>query len=388
MSRLSAEVDAVGLVRHRKARKEPCRKRQTSNSRKGGINMKNFKNTRRPLFSLFLALALLFVMQLPLEAKPITLRFSSYNPPRGMESECELWLMQTIEKKTNGKVKFEHYSGETLLKARETLKGIQAGTADMGFLMTAYFPKELPLWSVAQPFINGPSQPKTTAAFFRELYGKSPLLKEELDKWNQKLVAIHVFGNMGLGGPKPIKSLADVKGLRVRCAGGYEAIQIAALGANVVFLPAPEVYMAMEKGALDACFTPVTSYYKYKLYEIGSQHHLLEIPKFNGTVGLITINSQTWDKLPGDVQKAIMDAGKEYSEIEAEKIIALDKDYGDKMKKAGCTIIRINKDEVKKWADLIEAETKAKWLENVKSEGTKGKEIMDQAVQLIEKYSK
>jgi TRAP-type transport system periplasmic protein len=349
--------------------------------------MENFKIWRGPVCSLLLSVALVLIMALPLEASPITLRFSSYNPPRGMEAECEQWLIGRIEKQTNGKVKFEHYAGESLLKARETLKGIQAGSADMGFLMTAYFPKELPLWSVAQPFINGPPQPKKTAAFFRELYEKSPFLKAELDKWNQKLVAIHVFGNMGLGGPKPIKSLADVKGLRVRCAGGYEAIQIAALGANVVFLPAPEVYTAMEKGALDACFTPVTSYYKYKLYEIGSEHHLLEIPKFNGTLGLITINLKTWNKLPDDVQKAISEAGKEYSEVEAEKIIALDQEYGDKMKKAGCTIIQITKDEVKKWANLIEAETKAKWMENVKSEGPQGKEIMEQASQLIKKYS-
>jgi TRAP-type C4-dicarboxylate transport system substrate-binding protein len=330
---------------------------------------------------------MVLIMALPLEASPITLRFSSYNPPRGMESECELWLIERIEKHTNGKVKFEHYSGEALLKARETLKGIQAGTADMGFLMTAYFPKELPFWSVAQPFINGPSQAKKTAAFFWELYEKSPILKAELDKWNQKLVAIHVFGKMGLGGPKPIKSLADVKGIRVRCAGGYDALHIGALGGQVVFLPAPEAYTAMEKGALDACYTPFISYYKYKLYEIGAEPNLLEIPKFNGTVGLITINLKTWNKLPDDVQKAISEAGREYTEINAEKELALDQDYRDKMKKAGCTITDITNDEVKKWANLIEAESKAKWLDSVKDQGAQGKEIMEQASQLIKKYS-
>ena len=192
---------------------------------------------------------------------------------------------------------------------------------------------------------------------------------------------------MGLGGPKPIKSLSDVKGIRVRCAGGYEALQIAALGGNVVFLPAPEVYTAMEKGALDACFTPVTSYYKYKLYEIGKQHHLLDIAKFNGTVGLITISLKTWNTLPDDVQKAISEAGKEYSEMEAENIITLDQDYRDKMKQAGCTIIRAGNDEIRKWADLSEAETVAKWMDNVKGEGPKGKELMDQAKQLRKKYS-
>ncbi|MCJ7717726.1 MAG: TRAP transporter substrate-binding protein DctP, partial [Anaerolineales bacterium] len=225
------------------------------------------------------------------------------------------------------------------------------------------------------------------AAFFWELYEKSPILKAELEKWDQKLVAIHVFGKMGIGGPKPIKSLADVKGIRVRCAGGYDALHMSALGAKIVFLKALEVYSAMQKGAVEACYTPFTSYYKYKLYEIGDSHHLLEVPKFTGVVGLITINLKTLNKLPEDVQKAILEAGKEYSEIEAAKILALEQDYGDKMKKAGCTITEISNEEVKKWANLIEPESKVKWLDKLKAQGTQSKEIMDRASQLIEKYS-
>ena len=69
--------------------------------------MKNLKSMRGNVCSLVLSVALVLLMALPLAAQPTTLRFTSYNPPRGMEAECAVWLMESIEKRTNGEVKFE-----------------------------------------------------------------------------------------------------------------------------------------------------------------------------------------------------------------------------------------------------------------------------------------
>ncbi|MBW1971846.1 MAG: hypothetical protein DRG20_00070 [Deltaproteobacteria bacterium] len=336
---------------------------------------------------IFLLIFSIFFLVAPsLEAKTITLRYASYNPPRGMGAQTAIWLMNEVTKRTNGKVKFQQYFAGSLLKARELLRGIQKGTADVGYIFVPYYPKELKLLTVAEPFLLGPVHPKEKAAFFWELYKKSPELKAELAKWNQKLVAIRVFGKHSVGGPVPLKSLADLKGRKVRCAGGYDAQHMSALGAKIVFLRGTEVYSAMQKGAIDANYTPVTSYYKYKLYEIGKHHHLLVIPQFIGSIGIITINLDTWKKLSPDIKKIISDVGKEYSKIEADKIIALEKEYKEKMKAKGCEIIEISKDEVKKWASICEEASKSKWLKRAQKEGVKGKELMERSSKLIKKY--
>ena len=107
-----------------------------------------------------MSVVLLGLLPRGLDAETITLRYASYNPPRGMGAQTSMWMMAEITKRTKGKVKFQQYFGGSLLKSRETLRGVQMGTADMGYIFVPYFPKELRLWSVAEPFVRGPVHPE------------------------------------------------------------------------------------------------------------------------------------------------------------------------------------------------------------------------------------
>ncbi|MBW1736677.1 MAG: TRAP transporter substrate-binding protein DctP [Deltaproteobacteria bacterium] len=335
---------------------------------------------------LVVVVIILATFSLPAQASDVVkLRFSTYNPPRGMEGQMAQWLAEEIKQRSKGRITFEMYFGGSLMKARETLRGIQSGIADMGFIFVPYYPRELPAWTVAEPFLRGPVAPKKRAAFFWELYAEAPELKQALDKWNQRLVAVHVFGKHSVGGPRPLKSLADLKGLKVRCAGGYDALHMAALGANIVFCKGREVYSAMQKGAIDANYTPLTSYFKYKLYEIGKNHHLLVIPQFIGSVALITMNLDSFNKLSPQQQKALQEAGRKYSKVESREIQELEKQYSTKMTQAGLKMVSISKSEVLKWAQDCEARSKDKWLEKTKGKAG-GQALLDKAERLLKKY--
>jgi len=321
-------------------------------------------------------------------AKKITLRYASYNPPRGMGAQTAMWMMDEIAKRSEGKVTFQQYFGGTLIKARETLRGIQRGTADMGYLFVPYFPKELRTWTVAEPFVRGPVSPAKRGAFFWELYEKSPEMEQQLAQWNQKVIAIRVFGKLAVGGPTELKGLGDVKNRRVRCAGGYDAQHMSDLGAKIVFLKGSEVYSAMQKGAVDANYTAMTSYFKYRLYEIGDSHHLLILPQFSGSIGLITMNLKKWNSLPADLRKIIAEVGKEYSRVQHEKILELEKEYLDKMKTAGCKIFEASNEEIMAWSKVTEGPSKIKWVKGAKKQGIAGAEdLFDRAEKLIGKYT-
>ena len=347
-----------------------------------------YSNLKCRLMSLVFVFALLLqgLLSLPAMAGGTTqLRFATYNPPRGMEGQMATWLADEVKKRSNGQIEIQVYFGGSLLNARETLNGVKAGLADIGYLFVPYYPKELSAWTVAEPFIIGPVSPEKRAAFFWELYDGSPELKKVLSQWNQKLVAIHVFGQHSVGSPKPIKSLADLKGLRVRCAGGYDALHMSVLGAQIVFFKGAEVYSAMQKGAIDANYTPITSYYKYKLYEIGDNHHLMSIPQFTGCAGLITINQDSFNKLSADQQKILLETGRVYSVVESSKIVGLEKEYSKKMIKAGLSLINVPRDQVLAWAKDCREESKEKWLEKTQGKGG-GKAFLNKAEALLQKY--
>ncbi|SDU18751.1 TRAP transporter substrate-binding protein DctP [Desulfobacula phenolica] len=321
-------------------------------------------------------------------AKKITLRYASYNPPRGMGAQTAIWMMDEITKRSKEDVNFQQYFGGTLIKARETLRGIQRGTADMGYLFVPYFPKELQTWTVAEPFVQGPVSPARRGSFFWELYDHSPEMEKQLKQWNQKVVAIRVFGMHSVGGSKPIKSLIDLKKQRVRCAGGYDALHMGDFGAKIVFLKGSEVYSAMQKGAVDANYTPLTSYYKYRLYEIGKNPHLLLIPQFVGSIGLVTINLDTWNNLSADLKKIISEVGREYSRIQDEKIRELEKEYIENMKTNGCNIFQVSKEEIKNWAEVTQGPSKIKWITSAREQGVSGAEqLLERTENLIRKYT-
>jgi TRAP-type C4-dicarboxylate transport system substrate-binding protein len=160
---------------------------------------------------------------------------------------------------------------------------------------------------------------------------------------------------------------------------------MSALGANIVFLKGAEVYSAMQKGAIDANYTPVTSYYKYKLYEIGKNHHLLVIPQFIGSVALITMNRDSFNKLSAEQQEVILQSGREYSKIESEKIRTLEKEFSVKMAEAGTTLVNISKSQVTEWAQNTEEKSKAKWIEKTKGKAG-GKALLDKVERLLKEF--
>jgi TRAP-type C4-dicarboxylate transport system substrate-binding protein len=332
-------------------------------------------------------MVLFFLSVSTLEAKTTTLRFASYHPPRGIEYIAPKWLMDEITKRTNGDLKFEEYFAGSLLKGRELLKGIQGGTANMGYVMPIYYPRELQLFTLPTPFINGPTNPRNKTAFGYELFSKVPGLEKQLASWNQKMVAIHVFGSLSVGGTVPIKAMADIKGLKLRAAGGYDAQHMKCLGASVVFMPMGELYSALQKKAVQGAYTATTGFLRSKLYETGNPFYLLKIQKFTGVMGLITINLDTWNSLSSEDQKVIAEVGREYGEFQSGKIIELEQDYINQMAAKGTIVSIAPKEEVAQWANNCEADAKARWVKEAQEKGFPGKELMQLVSELIQKHA-
>ena len=73
----------------------------------------------------------------------ITLTYATNTAPTGLRGVAEKMFVDEIEKQTNGEVKVRAFWGESLLKGKEILKGVQDGVADMGHVNINYYPKRL-----------------------------------------------------------------------------------------------------------------------------------------------------------------------------------------------------------------------------------------------------
>jgi len=319
------------------------------------------------------------------EEVTFTLRYADYRPPVGLDAELYGWMLDEITQRTDGRVQFETYWGESLLTVRELLGGVKEGSADMAWIPTGIYAQELSLWNVILPFMIGPTDPVEQFECGWEIYEQSEEMQGQLEMWNQKAIALQVDGNLMIGGVVQLTTLDDVEGLTVRAATGSDSLHIAALGANTVYIPAPECYSAMEKGSIDLLYTAPAMYDIFEIYQI-EPNYVCIIPNFSGGLGVTTINLDTWNSLPADVQEIISEVGQEFSERYAEEKYDAQIEMIEKWESAGVVVQELSMEELERWADLIEEEAKAQWVTQTEEAGLPGEEIMELASQIIDKY--
>lgn len=121
-----------------------------------------------------------------------------------------------------------------------------------------------------------------------------PVANKELERLGIKLVATYPFSGQMLFCRKPIASLADLKGLKVRTNGPSSADLVKALGGQPVSLAFGEVYTALERGTVDCGITGSGSGNSVKWPEVTT--HLYTMSLSWSTAGYF-VNLAWWNKL-------------------------------------------------------------------------------------------
>jgi len=121
-----------------------------------------------------------------------------------------------------------------------------------------------------------------------------PVANKELERLGIKLVATYPFSGQMLFCRKPISSLADIKGLKVRTNGPSAADLVKALGGQPVSLAFGEVYTALERGTVDCGITGAGSGNGVKWPEVTT--HLYTLSLSWSTSGYF-VNLAWWNKL-------------------------------------------------------------------------------------------
>jgi len=211
------------------------------------------------------------------------------------------WYVEEIEKRTEGRLKITTHLGAALAPSKEQLDGIKAGMYDMCHFATGYHPGN----SSCAIFFDLPG---LTPADLKEMaqlelaFMEHPAAKAEmLDRWNAVYIGLsHTRPHYTFLGTKPIRTLADFKGQRVR-VGGEAAKLIEKLGGVGLMVTAPEVYEALSKGTLDHSYFAPASHQGYKIHEV-SQYFIYNIGLGSGMGWFAVANADSWAALPEDIK--------------------------------------------------------------------------------------
>src|SRR5690606_31759415 len=137
------------------------------------------------------------------------------------------------------------------------------GLVDISFISHAYYPGRFELTKFAvMPFSGDTAVSRSVAAW--DTYEKY-LLKADEHK-GVRLLGMYAHGpGIVFTTEKPVKTIDDFQGLKIRVGGGMAADVAKAVGANPIAKPAPESYELLSMGVVDGVFFPAESLVSFKL---------------------------------------------------------------------------------------------------------------------------
>jgi TRAP-type transport system periplasmic protein len=299
---------------------------------------------------------------------PIELKFASIWAPAHAFGVAEQHWIDKMEKETNGRVKIKAYWAGTLISPREGLLEATKGVADILSISPAYEKTGLDLVRAQAGFYQGASSEDAELKIFWQLWEKYPEIRRELQ--GVKLVGADVAAPLRLMTTKPVNSLADLKGMRIKAP--QEVIQtLKEFGAEGVVVPMPEAYEALQKGIISGLFGALETYKSMRLAEVVK--HETNLLSYMGTIPTHVMPLTSWNKLPADVQK-VFDANSVWWGQETVREAAkMDNEGREAAKKAGVQLIQLPQSDIQKWNDTYSAEMlkKAKELDAKGLPGTK-----------------
>lgn len=187
--------------------------------------------------------------------------------------------------------------------------------------------------------------------------------------------------NMDLHSSKHrVEKIEDLKGMKVRTPSAMIGELIKNWGGVPVAMPAPDVYMSLERGVIDSIFLDPLTLMGLKINEVTKYHTRIGI---STTVLFFAMNKKTWNSLPGDVQKVFDDLSGEHLGADLNGKIA---DMAvlrvlKKLEESGDTVITLSPQETDKWKKSTQS-TFESWLKSMKEKGLPGKKVLDKAYKL------
>jgi TRAP-type transport system periplasmic protein len=322
------------------------------------------------------------------QAPVVTLKFHTFMAP-----QSNVWLnmhkawMDKVEKESGGRIKFEAYPamqlGGTPVQLYDQAKD---GVVDIVWTLPGNTAGRFPRVDVFDlPFMMSNAE-ATSKAYWEYVQTLAP------DEFKDvQVLALHVHGPGVIHtADKPVKSVADMKGLKMRAPTRQVTKLMASLGATPVGMPLPGIPDALSKGTIQGAVIPWEVVPSVKVHELTKFH--AEFDPAGGALYTLTfvmaMNKAKYNSLPADLKKVIdNNSGMATSAWLGKTQQAGDAAGRKAASDRGNTIFTVSPAEAQQFRRASRA-LEFEWVEDMNKKGFDGKKLLDGAKALIEKHTK
>jgi TRAP-type C4-dicarboxylate transport system substrate-binding protein len=317
-------------------------------------------------------------------AQTIKLTYSCFFPGNHTQAKLASAWCKEIEDRTKGRVKIQFFPGGTLTKASECYEGVVKSSdmktnvkiSDIGQSVFSYTPGRFPVMdTVGLPL--GYTSGKIATGVVNEVYRH--FKPKELSETEVMYVHAHGPGFIHTRG-KAVRSLEDIKGLKLRCQGVSELI-VRQLGGVPKFATITEVYGMIQKGIVAGASHPYEANQGFRLGEIcnyatAAYSVAYTLPMF------VVMNKNKWKALPEDIKVIIREINNEWIPQHGEAWDMIDMEGMRFLLNHGGQIIGLDSNEAARWKMAI-APIIENYVKFLNEKGLNGKEIVDFTIKTL-----
>jgi TRAP-type C4-dicarboxylate transport system substrate-binding protein len=186
-------------------------------------------------------------------------------------------------------------------KPPELYRQMVQGISDITFTLPGYTSADFPLMALTElpgMATSADDGTKKLWGHFDRFLASQFKDAKVLMLWNSDTASI-------MSKTKPVRTLEDMKGMKIRTPSAAQSAQLEALGAIPIDMPAGQIYNALDRGVVDASMIPMSAGVDFKLIEV-AKYFTVNAP-LGRSPFLVAMNRARYEKLPADLRKIIDD---------------------------------------------------------------------------------
>ncbi len=282
------------------------------------------------------------------QAEVIELSLANYMPVMHINSALMGKFCDEVNKKLAGKVKVTQHTGGTLLTAPKMAAGVASGIADIGLAHCSYSRGRFPVMELTELPLGAPSSFVLTHVI-NDFYNK--FKPKEWEAYHPLMFSASppsVIQTVN----KPIKTLEDLKGVKIRGTGRSGDV-VKALGATVVPVEMMDMYESLRRGVMEGNMGPFEQLKSFKTGDV-LRYHTTSYMAGSGYTFYVIFNKAKWDSLPEEAKKVFTELSSHYIDLWAVEWNKTDIAGKEFFLQKGGQIIPISDHEMARWSKAVE----------------------------------
>jgi TRAP-type C4-dicarboxylate transport system substrate-binding protein len=233
----------------------------------------------------------------------ITLTYGSLYGSTHTFSKADIAWMDKIAADTDGQIDFEVYWGSTLISRTESCAELVAGVADLAYIGPGYSAAGYDIDKAVLAWYYGVPGYDARRWLHKTIWDEFAAYRAEFA--DMKIMCTAVSSTYQLLTNTPVRTIADLAGLRVKATGSFIDM-INALGGEGISMPMGDVYTALQKNDIQGALVPYSTIQEFSFHEVAKYMTILDLT--SGCRPARAMNLDAYNSLPEDFQQIFDDS--------------------------------------------------------------------------------